>query len=103
SLFTMGVQAQVDVPEGIAGAPGSGRTPGFVVRTVQGPMEPDLPPTIPRGLAQLSGLLTNAEGVPLANEANIGEGPGGTFPVEGIINFLLDPALAVEPIGFPDD
>ncbi len=88
----------VDLPEDIAGAPGSGRDPGFIVRTAQG-YESDgqpLPPTFNRGVFQLNGTLRDELGVLIENEATPGPNPDGSFSVS-VINFERD-AIVEEPM-----
>ena len=88
--------------EANAAAPlGSAQNPGFLVRTVQAPLDTGIlnPNTLTRAIKQLNGTLTDTGGVLVANVATPGPNPDGTHNID-LINFHLDgSAYAV----FPDD
>ena len=95
----------VDIPESVPGAPGSGRDPGFRVRTVQAPAPPEggfgLPSLVNRGFFQLNGTLTDDGGAVITDEAQSGPNPDGSFTVQ-VINFEKD-ALVEEVNGDPEE
>lgn len=97
----------VDIPEDIPGAPGSGRDPGFIVRSAQAsetapaPEGDPLPATLNRGIFQLNGTLRDDEGTLIEDESIPGPNPDGSYSVE-VINFEKD-ALVEDVDGNPDE
>ena len=95
----------VDIPASVPGALGSGREPGFLVRSVQAPASPEggvgLPALLNRGIFQLNGTLTDDTGKVFANEAGAGPNPDGSFVVQ-LINFEKD-ALVEDPNVPPEE
>jgi hypothetical protein len=93
SLVALAQVHAVDIPEDIPGAPGSGRDPGFRVRSLQAPAPGDdgigLPSLLNRGIFQLNSTLTDDAGNLVTNEAKAGTNADGTFSVD-VINFEQD-------------
>ncbi|MEM7384896.1 MAG: hypothetical protein AAF514_08110, partial [Verrucomicrobiota bacterium] len=106
-LLSLSSALAVDLPEEIAGPVGSGKDPGFRVRSVQAgetPPPPDgkgLPVVLSRGIFQLNGTLTNDAGQLFENEAMVGPNDDGSFSVE-VINFEKE-ALVEDVNGNPEE
>ncbi len=81
--------AAVDLPASSALPLGSSTTPGFIVRTAQGPALPLLANSSIRAVKQLNGTLTDAEGAPVANEAIAGANADGSYTVN-LVSFEKD-------------
>ncbi|HVR34258.1 MAG TPA: hypothetical protein VMS21_00230, partial [Methylomirabilota bacterium] len=77
-----------------SGAPlGSANTPGFQVRTFQAPDDAVLqnPNSLLRAIRQVNGTLLDASGMPVPNVAVPGPDTGGSYGVDGVINFEVTP------------
>ncbi len=78
-----------ELPPSLAGAPGSASNRGFVVRSVQAPVDAVLTHNSLRAIRQLHGTLTDEAGTPIPNEATPGPEPGGVYYVD-TVNFERD-------------
>ena len=105
ALVTLASAEAVEIPENIPSAPGSGRDPGFVVRSAQAsetsppPEGTPLPPTLNRGIFQLNGTLRDDSGTLLEDESKPGPNPDGSYSV-AVINFQKD-AIVGDPDASP--
>jgi hypothetical protein len=77
------------LPDSALQALGSANTRGFVVRTVQAPMDAAIPHGYGRAIQQLNGTLHDSSGIPVPNEAIPGPNADGSYDVE-VINFERD-------------
>ncbi|MCB1126404.1 MAG: hypothetical protein KDM81_07910, partial [Verrucomicrobiae bacterium] len=85
-VFPVGQGAVVDLPASAALPAGSSTQRGFVVRSVQAPVDAEINNNYLRALRQLNGTLTDSAGDPVADEAIPGSGPGGVHHVD-LVNF----------------
>jgi hypothetical protein len=81
-----GLGAPAVLPEDAAAPLGSSSSRGFLVRTVQAPLETALQNNVIRATRQLNGTLTDTNGVAVPNEAVAGTNPDGSHNAD-TINF----------------
>ena len=91
--------ADIPLPASAAGAPGSGSSPGFLVRTVQAPQTPAVANSVIRAIKQLDGTLRDAGGNAVPNEAVAGSNSDGGYTVE-TVSFEKD---ATSPMDIQDE
>lgn len=102
-LTVASAQDPVVLPENAAASVNAGQNRGFRVRSVQAPDLTEIPNSLERAIRQLNGTLRDVAGDSVADEAEKGGNPDGSFDVD-VINFEKDanPEIA-DLTTFPDD
>ncbi|MCW5557167.1 MAG: hypothetical protein KIT22_04950 [Verrucomicrobiae bacterium] len=81
--------ATITLPASAALPPGSSSTRGFVVRAAQAPADVTIANNAIRAAKQINGILTDATGAAVPDEAFPGPEPGGAYALD-TINFERD-------------